>query len=132
MGLVNDKYESLKTALEEHYDFPCSYTFKFVVPKERSEDVEKLIEGATISHRPSSNGKYVSVTLVAVMDSSEAVLDVYRASLTEYLMDGDEGGADLVLSVIIGVLMHSDLRAAPEMRAEQIRRLLPLAVPCDE
>ena len=60
------------------------------------------------------------------------VLDVYRASLTKYLMDGDEEGADLVLSVIIGVLMHSELRSAPEMRANQIRRLLPLAVPCDE
>lgn len=59
------------------------------------------------------------------------VLDVYRASLTEYLMNGDEERADLVLSVVIGVLMHSELRSESTMRADQIRALLPLAVAHD-
>lgn len=59
------------------------------------------------------------------------VLDVYRASLTEYLTNGDADAADAVLSIVIGVLMHSELRTASDMRASQIRRLLPLAVSVD-
>ena len=59
------------------------------------------------------------------------VLDVYRGSLTEYLTQGDADAADAVLSIVIGVLMHSELRTGTEMRAAQIRRLLPLAVPAD-
>ncbi len=56
------------------------------------------------------------------------VLDVYRTSLSDYLVDGDQEKADLILSMVIGVLMHTELRGQASMRADQIRTILPLVV----
>ena len=57
-----------------------------------------------------------------------SVLAVYRRSLAVHLLDGDEGRADEVLSVVIGVLMHAGLQDDSDVCERQIRSLLPMVV----
>ena len=57
------------------------YTFKFIVPAARVTEVEAVLPaGATVQHRASSGGKYVSVTGMVEMPSADAVLAVYDAA----------------------------------------------------
>ena len=64
--------------LDEYHTWPCDYQFKFVVPVERQRDVESLVTGASVAVRPSSKGKYVSVTLTANVKSADAVIAVHE------------------------------------------------------
>jgi hypothetical protein len=66
--------------LERHYAWPSLYTFKFIVPKEKAEDLKNLFPNHTTSHKLSKNGKYISITINMMMPSSEAVVDVYRTA----------------------------------------------------
>lgn len=70
--------ESFKEKLENNHTFPGAYTFKFIVKPQHQLKVEQLIEQADISLKPSSGGKYVSITLNAQMESSEEVINVYQ------------------------------------------------------
>ena len=64
--------------LENNHDFPGKYIFKFIVKPEHRERVEALVEEAEIKLKRSSGNKYVSVTIHAYMETSSAVVDVYK------------------------------------------------------
>ncbi len=64
--------------LENNHDFPGEYIFKFIVKPEQQQEVESLVEGAKIKLKPSSGNKYMSVTIVAKMQNSAAVVEVYK------------------------------------------------------
>ncbi|MEO9869773.1 DUF493 family protein [Ekhidna sp.] len=68
--------------LEGTHHFPESYTFKFIVKPEHQLKVESLLPGATIKLKPSSGNKYVSITLIREMKSSQEVIEVYRQANT--------------------------------------------------
>ena len=34
----------MKSLLEDQHDFPCTYTFKFVVPADKIETLENLVK----------------------------------------------------------------------------------------
>lgn len=73
--------EHFKQLLKEHHDWPCRYQFKFVVPSEREGDVRALLTDAEITVRASRNGKFVSVTMIALLESPDEVVEVHtRAS----------------------------------------------------
>lgn len=76
-------HERLKELLDSEHQWPTRYTFKFIVSAERlGEVVEVLGEGVEV--KESKGGKYVSVTLHAHMESSDAVIDIYqRVSVIE-------------------------------------------------
>ena len=67
-----------KEKLEGVHSFPCLYIFKFIVKPEFQRKVEKLIDEADIKVKSSSGNKYVSITLSAIMKSSEKVIAVYK------------------------------------------------------
>lgn len=75
--------QRLKELLDSEHAWPTRYTFKFIVTSDRlGEVVEILGEGVEV--KESKGGKYVSVTLHAHMESSDAVIDVYtRVSVIE-------------------------------------------------
>jgi len=77
--------ESFIEKLENNHDFPGRYMFKFIVRPEHQHKVEALIEGAEIRLTPSSGNKYVSVTILAHMETSQSVVDVYKQA---YKIDG--------------------------------------------
>ncbi|MFD2035107.1 DUF493 domain-containing protein [Belliella marina] len=76
--------EAFKEKLEAQMTFPALYMFKFIVLAGQEHEVAALLPNNDMELKNSSQGKYVSVTIRAMMGSSEAVLDVYdRASKIE-------------------------------------------------
>jgi putative lipoic acid-binding regulatory protein len=67
-----------KELLDQEYQWPARYTFKFVVPTEHLEILVELLEKELITTRESKAGKYTSVTYVVTMLSSDHVLGVYE------------------------------------------------------
>ncbi len=72
--------ESLRKKLDEHYIWPALYTFKFIVPKGKEEEVKRLFPLHESTERHSKNGNYTSVTIQMMMPGSDAVIDIYRAA----------------------------------------------------
>ena len=71
----------MKDLLDAHHKWPTRYTFKFIVPAGEVDAVRSLFPDDPRQELPSSNGRFVSVTVAKTMDSADAVLDVYdRAS----------------------------------------------------
>lgn len=69
--------DQFRRMLDEYYEWPSPYTFKFIVPAVRLDELRELLDGHELKTRASSKGKYVSVSLSPVMDSSDAVLRLY-------------------------------------------------------
>ncbi len=68
--------------LEGTHKFPDNYTFKFIVQPEHQAEVESLLPNAEVKLKPSSGNKYVSITLIRMMQSSQEVVDVYKRANT--------------------------------------------------
>lgn len=76
-----EKYEKLKVQLEEGFDWPNIYLFKFIIPAENHKiaQLEKLFntEESTVSIRQSSKGKYVSITAKEMMMGPDQIIERY-------------------------------------------------------
>lgn len=80
MGEFDDIFAKLRAQLEEQ-SWPGVYFFKFIVPSdnEKISKVNALFDDtAEITMKPSTNGKFTSVSIKTVMLSVESILDVYR------------------------------------------------------
>ncbi|MBX2941472.1 MAG: DUF493 family protein [Cyclobacteriaceae bacterium] len=77
-----DWLRSFREKLDNYYAWPSLYTFKFIVPKGREEQVRKLFPMHKPSERASKNGTYTSLTIQTMMPSTEAVLKVYESAST--------------------------------------------------
>lgn len=75
---------NFREKLDVHYAWPSLYTFKFIVPSEKEEEIKNLFPNHIATGKWSKNGKYISVTINMMMPSSEAVIHVYqKASVIE-------------------------------------------------
>jgi len=72
------KMEKLKGLLESEYEWPTAYVFKFIVPKEKISEVEKLFPGHPLEKKASSKGNYTSVTITIELDSADHVIAIYE------------------------------------------------------
>lgn len=81
------KAEALKL-LEDHHQFPGPYTFKVIglwedefvsAVKEAAAGVLEKAGDCKVSTRPSSKGRYVSISLDTTMRDSAHVLEMYAA-----------------------------------------------------
>lgn len=70
--------KAFKEKLEDQHSFPGSYIFKFIVPSDKLSEAESLWKEGEITRKPSSKGKYTSVTIKATMTSSDQVITVYE------------------------------------------------------
>ncbi|MGX9366018.1 DUF493 family protein [Desulfoplanes sp. PS50] len=69
--------------LDQAHDWPCIYTFKFIVPKNRQTEVTCLFgPEASVRKTASRTGKYISITVETKMESSAQVIDIYRQTAT--------------------------------------------------
>lgn len=71
-------YKSFKATLEEEYNFPTRYIFKFIVKTGSKEKILELLPGAKKSERVSKNGNFVSITLSQIMKNSEEIVYIYE------------------------------------------------------
>ena len=69
---------AFKQKLESSGEFPLLYMFKFIVPMGRENEVGVLFPKNEIVLKPSSGGKYVSVTIQAMMDGADQIIDIYE------------------------------------------------------
>ena len=74
-----DTISSFREKLDKYYAWPSLYTFKFIIPADKEEDLRQLFPLHTTSTEKSSEkGKYVSLTYQMMMPSSDSVIAVYQ------------------------------------------------------
>jgi len=75
-------YAKLKTQLDETSKFPTDYLYKFIVSTEgnKVEQVQTIFDstGAVINTKKSKTGKYISVSIVIKVSSSDQVIAYYK------------------------------------------------------
>ena len=76
--ISDEKLIRLKTLLEDQYDWPSNYLFKFVVPKENVKEVKSLFPQHPVETRESGKGNYVSVTINIHLESADVVIAIYQ------------------------------------------------------
>jgi putative lipoic acid-binding regulatory protein len=69
--------KSFREKLEEHYAWPSLYMYKFIVPTGQEDQVKKLFPTHTVTEKLSKNGNYTSVTIEVMVQSSDAVIEMY-------------------------------------------------------
>lgn len=78
----DDFYPAFKKKLENVYEFPTYYVFKFVVPSDESiiarlhTIFEK--ENPSISNRESRTGKYTSLTIKVFVNDANDIVHYYK------------------------------------------------------
>ncbi len=87
---MHKDFEGLRNKLIEKTSFPTVYMFKFIIPanNEKMAKLEAIFSSeAQISHRESSNKKYISITAKEVVLNVDEIISVYiEASKIEGLM----------------------------------------------
>lgn len=82
-----EKIEKYKALLDQQHDWPCEYLFKFIVPKEKRDEVLALLPDLQPSERESAEGNYISFSFNYYAPSSDLVLAIYeKAALIEGLI----------------------------------------------
>lgn len=75
---------SFQEKLDQHYTWPALYTFKFIVPHGREQQVRDLFPLHVMAAKESKQGKYTSLTFEMNVSSSAAIVAVYeKASVVE-------------------------------------------------
>lgn len=74
-----DKFREL---LDESYQWPDFYDFKFIIKETNKEIVREKLMGFALEETPSKKGTYVSINARKLMKSSQDVLDVYERMST--------------------------------------------------
>ena len=69
---------SFRQKLDEYYAWPDIYIFKFIVPKGSEELVKQLFPRHESTEKPSKKGNYTSITVHVMMQSSDAVVEIYK------------------------------------------------------
>ena len=71
-------WEEFRELLDDQNDWPTTYTFKFIAPTARLDDLKDVFGDHAIDVRSSSQGNYKSVTARMRMESSDEVVAIYE------------------------------------------------------
>jgi|TARA_B100000795_G_scaffold37040_1_gene24411 putative lipoic acid-binding regulatory protein len=75
-------YSKLKIQLDDTTDFPADYLYKFIVPASENQvtEVESVFNNtaAVINTKNSKTGKYVSVSIILKLNSSDEIIAYYK------------------------------------------------------
>lgn len=71
------QHQEFREKLNAAHQWPSLYMFKFVVPADKVEEVKALFPTHSATVKPSSKGKYVSVTTQMMASSAEEIMDKY-------------------------------------------------------
>ena len=70
--------EKFKELLDSQNNWPAHYTFKFVIPKDKLNEIQEVFETDEISTRDSRKGNYVSITVTKYVISSDEIMNIYE------------------------------------------------------
>ena len=75
-------YDSLKVNLEKNHSFPEDYLYKFIIEnnQEKLTEIYKVFDGTknTFTTRESSNGKYISCSILCFVLDADQVIKLYQ------------------------------------------------------
>jgi uncharacterized protein len=75
--MSGSKEKDFKELLNNQYNWPADYLFKFIVNKDHKEELLGLFEGHKVIEKPSSKGKYISISGRILMHNAEEVMGIY-------------------------------------------------------
>ena len=82
MDNTDEFYSKLKVQLDDTTNFPADYLYKFIVPtlEDQVAEAKKIFDntGAVIKTKESKTGKYVSVSILLKLKTSEEVIAYYK------------------------------------------------------
>ncbi|TRX61328.1 DUF493 domain-containing protein [Fulvivirga sp. M361] len=74
---MDNSIESFREKLDQEYNWPSLYTFKFIVPVDNISALKKIFQNHTVTEKKSRNGNYVSITAEVMAQSSDYIINVY-------------------------------------------------------
>ena len=75
---ASDKKKEFRELLNNQYEWPADYLFKFIVNNEFKEELIDLFKPHRVIEKPSSKGTYISITARVSMQSAEEVMALYE------------------------------------------------------
>jgi uncharacterized protein len=79
-----EKFLKMKALLDDNHEFPCEYSFRFVVKTHLQDELISIMGTEAVNSRAGKNKNYYSLTFLIRVDSSDHVVDIYtRASVVE-------------------------------------------------
>lgn len=73
-------WSNFQQLLDNNNEWPGTYVFKFIVPKEGMDALKQVFEGHEIDIKASSKGTYQSLTCRIDVENSDDVVRIYRAA----------------------------------------------------
>ena len=74
--------EKFRELLDQSYQWPDYYDFKFIIKIEEKQNLMVMLTGFTVTENPSKNGNYVALTARKLINNTQEVLDVYEVVST--------------------------------------------------
>jgi putative lipoic acid-binding regulatory protein len=74
----SERMTNLKELLDSQHEWPGNYTFKFVVPGNKSGELRQVVAAEESHSRQSKSGKYTSMTFEIACQSSDDVISIYQ------------------------------------------------------
>ena len=71
-------WENFKELLDQKYNWPAVYLFKFIIPFPANTVIEERLKDYDLRKKFSKNGKYISISFSHECRSSDEVLDIYK------------------------------------------------------
>lgn len=76
--LEDGSTESFRSSLDANHDWPCHFTFKFIVPKAQTETVLGLFADDPVQANESSTGRFIAYTMEIYVHSCDEVIAIYQ------------------------------------------------------
>ena len=76
--LKDGNLDSFRSALDANHDWPCHYTFKFIVPKDQTAPVLELFADDPVKANESSSGRFIAYTMEIYVHSCDEVIALYQ------------------------------------------------------
>ena len=74
----NKSILGFRQKLDQQYNWPALYMFKFIVPRGKEKEIKKLFPKNDILEKLSNKGNYLSLTIKMMLNSSEEVIRIYN------------------------------------------------------
>jgi hypothetical protein len=70
--------EKFKELLDQTYQWPDYYEFKFIVKIDDKDLVLSHLDGFSVIETPSKNGNYISISARKLINATQEVVEVYE------------------------------------------------------
>lgn len=75
--MKNKDIESFREKLEAVSEWPSLYMFKYIIAADQQDEIKEIFQNHEVIVKPSSKGKYVSLTINILAGSAEQIIEKY-------------------------------------------------------